>query len=113
MFTFVLLHEPGPDWKPGVPYPQQPGLEAHVAFIRRLAAVGQLLIGGPFEDEEGGGLLVIRAESLEQATTLANEDESIGRLLQVTVRPWRIAMSTVDLGAATSPNARTPEPEDS
>ena len=105
MSTFVLFHEPGPDWKQGVPYPDQPGIEAHVAFARRLVDEGRLVMGGPFADEESGGMLVIRAESLAEAEALANEDASIGGLLSVTVRPWRIAMSTIDLEAGAAPAA--------
>ena len=105
MSTFVLFHEPGPDWKHGVPYPEQPGIEAHVAYARRLVAEGHLLMGGPFADEESGGMLVIRAESLAHDEALANEDASIGGLLSVTVRPWRIAMSTIDVEAGSRPAA--------
>lgn len=102
MPTFVLFHSPGPDWAQGVPYHQQPGIEAHVAFARRLADDGLLLMGGPFADEASGGMLIVQAESLEQAESLAHEDESIGGLLRVNVRPWRIAMSAVELGDAAS-----------
>ena len=96
MPTYVLFHEPGPDWMEGVAYPEQPGIEAHVGFARRLVDEGRLLFGGPFTDRDSGGMLVIRADSLEEAERLANEDPSIGGLLRVRVRPWRIAMSTVD-----------------
>ncbi len=97
MSTFVFFHRPGPRWEPGVPYPEQPGIEDHVGFARRLLDEGRLLLGGPFADEQSGGMLVLRAESLEEARELANEDPSIGELLHVDVRPWRIAMSTLDL----------------
>ena len=100
MLTFVLFHQPGPDWEEGVPYPEQPGIDAHFEFARKLANDGHLLMGGPFVDEASGGMLVIQAESLDRAEMLANEDASIGGLLRVTVRPWRIAMSTIDLAAA-------------
>lgn len=111
MPTFVPFHEPGPGWKQGVPHLEQPGIEAHVEFARRLVAEDHLLIGGPFADAEGGGMMVIQAESFERARDLANEDASIGKLLGVTVRPWRIAISTIDLPGA-SPGDRPPAVHD-
>lgn len=97
-----MFHTPGPEWKHGLPYPEQPGIEKHVGFVRRLLEDGHLLMGGPFGDEASGGMLVVQSASLDEATALANEDASIGHLLEVYVRPWRIAMSTVDLGAASA-----------
>ena len=99
MQAFVMFHEPGPDWLPGVPYPQQPGLEAHVVFLRTLLEDGQLLMGGPFVDDAQGGMQIIQAKSLGDAIELAHQDPSVGRLLEVTVRPWLIGLSRFELGA--------------
>ena len=95
-----MFHQPGPDWRAGLPYQKQPGLETHIAFVRRLHDEGRLVLGGPFGDEESGGMLIVKSPSLEDATALANEDSSIGRLLHVNVRPWHVAMAAPDAAAA-------------
>ena len=41
-------------------------IRAHVAHLQRLEDTGRLLLCGPFEDGRGG-MVVIRAESLEAA----------------------------------------------
>ncbi|MGH2394373.1 MAG: hypothetical protein ACRDGH_12950 [Candidatus Limnocylindria bacterium] len=42
---YVIEHVPGPEWDDGVSYPQQPGVEQHVAFMRSLHDRGVLLLG--------------------------------------------------------------------
>ncbi len=91
---WVLVHAPGPAWVPGVPFPQQPGVELHQAHMRRLLDDGQLVIGGPFLDEQGGGFVVVRADTEAEALALGTPDESLAAgLLTMTVRPWLAAMS--------------------
>ncbi len=48
-------------------------VRAHVAFLRALDAQGQLILAGPFEDG-AGGMIVLRADSLAAARTIANSD---------------------------------------
>jgi uncharacterized protein YciI len=66
--------------------------------MRRLRDEGRLVLGGPFLDEESGGLAVIEAGSLEEADALAREDPSIASgFLTVHVRPWLAAMRREEL----------------
>jgi len=48
---------------------------AHMANMDSLAGIGQLLAAGPFH--EGGGLLILRAESLEAADTMLKSDPAV------------------------------------
>jgi uncharacterized protein YciI len=95
---FVIEHSPGSEWADGVPYREQPGIGAHLDFMRLLDDRGVLVLGGPFLDEPDGthvGMAVIRAESAAAAEALAAEDASVrAGLLRYRVRPWLAAMGT-------------------
>ncbi|HXN01370.1 MAG TPA: SRPBCC domain-containing protein [Candidatus Dormibacteraeota bacterium] len=93
----VLFHRPGIAWQPGVPFREQRGVEHHQGFMKRLQDDGLLVVGGPFLDEESGGMVVLRAASVDDATHLAHSDPSIeAGLLTVTVRPWLVPMRNLD-----------------
>jgi uncharacterized protein YciI len=95
---FVIEHSPGPAWADGVAYREQPGLSAHLEFMRSLHDRGRLVLGGPFLDGAAGspvGMAVVRAETTEAAEALAAEDVSVAAgLLRYRVRPWMVAMGT-------------------
>lgn len=56
-------------------------IRAHVAHLKRLEDAGRLLLCGPFDDG-GGGMAVIRAESLEAARTVAEADPFVASGLE-------------------------------
>ena len=95
---FVIEHSPGSEWAAGVPYREQPGIGAHLEFMRSLHDRGLLVLGGPFLDAADGspvGMAVVRVESIEGADALAAEDASVAAgLLRYRVRPWMVAMGT-------------------
>ena len=93
----VLFHRPGVGWQPGVPFREQLGVEHHQGFMQQLDNEGLLVLGGPFLDEESGGMAVLRAGSVDEAMRLAHTDPSIeAGLLTVTVRPWLVPMRNAD-----------------
>jgi uncharacterized protein YciI/uncharacterized protein YndB with AHSA1/START domain len=93
----VLFHRPGTTWQPGVPFREQPGVERHRGFMNQLQDDGLLVFGGPFLDEESGGMVILRAGSVDEAMRLAHRDPSIeAGLLTVTVRPWLVPMRNAD-----------------
>ena len=95
---FALIHRPGPAWQDGIDYREQPGIERHIGYMRRLFDEGRMVMGGPFLDD-GGGLVLIEAESLDEATTLAGDDPTIrGGLLSAEVHPWRVVFRREDSG---------------
>jgi uncharacterized protein YciI len=95
---FVIEHSPGPAWADGVAYREQPGIGAHLEFMRSLHDRSLMVLGGPFVDDAAGshvGMAIVRADSLEGAEALAAEDRSVAAgLLRYRVRPWMAAMGT-------------------
>ena len=90
----VVFHRPGPQWQPGLPMFQQPGLQAHVEHYRPWLAGGQLALGGPFMDAAGGGMMVSQPGlDFETVQAFAQADPCVqSGLLLAEVRPWFSAM---------------------
>lgn len=85
----VGLLKKGPKWTPEVTAQTQKIQEGHMANIRRMAALGKLIVAGPFTD--GGdlrGMFIFKA-TMEEAKALAAEDPAVkaGRLV-VDFLPW-------------------------
>src|SRR5262249_54739765 len=77
---------------------------AHRAYIEKLHERGQLMCGGPFLDNEGGGLAIVRAGSRQEASALLANDPAIkdGVFVGV-VRRWHALFDEAeDLRAARS-----------
>ena len=91
---YVVVHKPGPNWKPEVSAFEQPGLQAHVEHFRRLLQEGKLVMGGPFMDGASGGMMVPEAGVSEaEITNFASEDPAVkAGLLVFEVRPWLPAL---------------------
>ncbi len=51
-------------------------IKKHVDYLKRLDANDQLVLCGPFKDYNGG-IVIIKAESLEEAKTMAESDPFI------------------------------------
>ncbi|HEX8863687.1 MAG TPA: YciI family protein [Actinomycetes bacterium] len=97
----TVQHQPGPSWRPGVAFREQPGVERHFATMRGWLEDGVLLVGGPYLDEGGGGMVITRYPTLEAAVTAANADPAVqASLLTALVRPWHPAMWQSALDAA-------------
>jgi len=92
---FAVFHRPGPLWEQGVSFREQTHVGTHVGYMSQQAEQGRIVLGGPFLDEESGGLMVMRAESLDEANTIAQNDPSVQiGFLTAHVRPWLAAMSS-------------------
>lgn len=66
-------------------------LGAHVAHLRRLDRDGQLVLCGPFQGFPGG-MLVLRASSLEEARRLAEADPFVASGFErCEVRTWELS----------------------
>ena len=95
---YVIEHRRGPGWNASVGYLEQVGVEAHLDFMRQLAARGAMVLGGPFTDDVPDGtvgMAIVRAESLGVAEGLAAEDRSVAAgLIEARVRPWRAVMGS-------------------
>lgn len=94
----VLFHTPGPAWKPGISFREQPGIEAHVGYMAGLLEKGLMVMGGPFLDDSGG-MMISRLPTLEAARRIAEADPAVqAGLLEVEVKRWLVPMSSVDPG---------------
>ena len=95
----VVAHAPGPAWQPGVDFREQPGVGDHLATMKQWLADGHLVLGGPFLDEAGGGMAIVRFEDVSTADAAAQADPAVqAGLLIATTRPWLAGLSAVDLG---------------
>ena len=77
--------------KPGGKLPEEmvPHVEAHVQYDKELKAKGKLIAAGPTVAFTWG-LKLLKADSLEEATTLAQNDPGIksGLLTDLKVEAW-------------------------
>jgi len=91
----VVFHRPGPKWRRGAPLLEQDGVREHIAHYRAMLEAGKLLLGGPFTDEGGGGMMIAqKGVALEELATFAARDPAVeSGLLTVEIRPWLIGMS--------------------
>lgn len=82
---FAIIGTDGPHGKA-----RRPSLrEAHLARIDALAAQGRLVLAGPFGDGSGS-LIVMAADSLEEARSFAEGDPYVtgGVFQSIDVRPF-------------------------
>ena len=92
---YVLMHSPGDNWVQGVSFREQPGVMEHVQYMASFIEGRKLVIGGPFLDNTGG-MMVMQADTQEEAEKIANADPTVvNKLLKVTVKPWMAAMKTM------------------
>ena len=62
----------------------------HVAYIKELDRKGRFVLGGPFE--EGDGMIVLKASSLEEARQIAAADPFVSEGARTcTVRTWLLS----------------------
>lgn len=86
---FVILGYDGPDGQAKRPLHRP----AHLERLRALAEHGRLILAGPFTDHTGS-LIVIEAESLEEATCFAQEDPYTvhGIFHRIEVHPFKMVL---------------------
>lgn len=90
--TFIAVYEHGPKWIEGQPQSAQP-LEAHLEYLICLHKSGQVVMGGPFEDDSGG-LVLLTVDDLSEAKQLIARDPAIvAGILKVEVHAWNQVVS--------------------
>ncbi|WP_309643750.1 YciI family protein [Phenylobacterium sp.] len=100
--VYVIQYKTGPAWLVGKPLRDQP-MGPHGAYMRKLYADGRMLAAGPTVDTGGattlvdGGVVLLRAASLEEAKAIMAADPAVTAGLFVgEVRAWRVAFSNGD-----------------
>jgi uncharacterized protein YciI len=101
--TYALIYAPGPQWLAGRPVTEQ-NLGPHRAYMAELYARGRVLLGGPFLDDAGGGVALLRAKGRDEATALLAADPAIREgVFTGVVRRWHAVFNEAeDLHAALS-----------
>jgi uncharacterized protein YciI len=91
---FVVIHKPGPAWEPNKSPFEQTGIQGHVDHYRTLRNEGKLLLGGPFMDKSGGGMMISEAGvSEKEVSEFAAADPLVkSGVLTFEIRPWMIGM---------------------
>ncbi|MBS0275280.1 MAG: hypothetical protein JSR55_13045 [Proteobacteria bacterium] len=72
---FVLVYSQGPSWKPGTPMAKQ-RLGKHLAYMLSLRDTHKLFLAGPLKDANGG-LILLRAKSIDDAKAIMAHDPAI------------------------------------
>jgi uncharacterized protein YciI len=92
---FVVVLRRGPAWSPDRTPEVQAIFEGHMAHLERMAALGKMVLAGPFDAPKDGGLgtpaglCIYAVDSREEAERLASEDPAVqaGRFT-VEALPW-------------------------
>lgn len=84
--TYVILGWDGPEGQSKRPH-QRP---AHLEHLERLQQQGRLVCAGPFTDK-AGSLVIIEADTREQAERMANADPYVthGVFERVEIHPFK------------------------
>jgi uncharacterized protein YciI len=88
----VVVRRSGPEYDHARPLEEQPGWDAHAAFMDGLVDAGFVVLGGPL----GGGQRVVHAVEAESEDAvraiLARDPWSGSHLVVETVEPWTIRL---------------------
>jgi uncharacterized protein YciI len=91
---YLIVHLPGPQWRAGVAFQEQPGIELHVQHYRQLHESGRLEKGGPFVEGAMGGMMIpVEGMGKEELRRFAAQDPAVkAGLLNFEIWGWRVAM---------------------
>lgn len=90
---FALIHRPGPAVPKGTLVFADPGFRDHLAFVESLAERGLLVAAGPFPDEPGAGMTIVRVGDPElnvDALARTSDAAVVAGVLSVEIRPWAV-----------------------
>jgi uncharacterized protein YciI len=92
MSYFAIIRDAGPGWTDGKGAFEQPGVDAHAAFMNALADEGIVLFAGPLAGSENGRI---------RALLIANTDSEAAILDRLAADPWaqaqRLVTTSVEL----------------
>jgi uncharacterized protein YciI len=89
---FLVERAKGPAWDHTKARREQPGWDAHAAFMDALAEEGFVVLGGPVGEGDGdNALLVVDAEGADAVRARLAEDPWDDDMLTIeSVRPWSV-----------------------
>lgn len=92
----VAVYTPGPKWQAGLSAMEQ-GAREHIDYQHRLYDAGQLSMGGPYLDREGG-MALFSVGSVDEARALVDADPLVQRgVYTAALFPWRESLGAVIL----------------
>jgi uncharacterized protein YciI len=92
MAYYLVRLSCGPSWQPNRSRREQPGWDAHAAYMDRLASHGVVVLGGPVGDvDTGEAMLVVNAFDAAAVRALLAGDPWHGSVLALqSVEPWTV-----------------------
>src|SRR5258708_17226134 len=73
---FIVIYTPGPAWLQGKSIPEQPFYREHGRYMKQVFAHRQLIMGGPFLDNQGG-LGILDVANVAQADEIVSHDPAV------------------------------------
>ena len=94
----LLIHTPGPNADPEVPFFQAEWFPGHRGFHAELQKARYFVAAGPLPERAGAGQTLVRGVSTAEITRLARETDPavIGGFLNVEIVPWRVVESVLE-----------------
>jgi len=91
---YLIVHLPGPQWRAGVAFQEQPGIEGHLQHYRKLYESGKLEKGGPFVEGAMGGMMIpVAGLGKEELRRFAAQDPAVkAGLLNFELWGWQLHM---------------------
>lgn len=72
--------------------------QGHMQNMSNMAEAGKLLCAGPFGDNNGGGIWILKVDSYQEAEELCQQDPAvINKRLNYLIRPWWTSEGTFSL----------------
>lgn len=74
-------------------------MQGHMENMDKMVEEGKLLCAGPFGDNNGGGIWILKVDSYQEAEELCSQDPAVmNKRLNYKIRPWWTAEGTFTLG---------------
>jgi uncharacterized protein YciI len=85
---FVVIYTLSPAWQTEKTVAEQPFFREHHKYMRQFFAARKLLMGGPFQDNQGG-LGILDVEDEAQAQEIVTHDPFVqARVIEPHLHPW-------------------------
>ncbi len=92
---YVIFYSEGPNWRHGVSFWEQVGIDEHAAYMETLLKQGTLIMGGPFIDGSGG-MAILRTNDLVEAEEIVDNDPAVNAgTLSAKLRQWQVPISSI------------------
>ena len=90
---FVVIYTPGPAWLHGKSVTEQPFFREHGRYMQRLFANGQIIMGGPFLDDQGGLGIIDVTNEAQACEIVAHDPAVLAKVFQPHLHPWHPAFN--------------------